>query len=148
MTFLHSDPGFDPKHLISGYDFASVGQGTFVDIGGSHGPVSIAIAQNYPNLRCVVQDMLGAVEAGAAALPAELKDRVSFMTHDFFTEQPVKDADIYYFRWIYHDWPDKSSVKILRQLIPALKRGARIVISDICMPPPGVVSLYKEHVLR
>ncbi|MCJ1246390.1 hypothetical protein MMC30_003597 [Trapelia coarctata] len=148
MSFIRSDPGFDPKHLINGYDFASVGQGIFVDIGGSHGPVSIAVARAYPSLRCIVQDMPGTVKSGEAALPAELKDRVSFMAHDFWTEQPVKGADIYFFSWIFHDWADKYGVKILRQLIPALKRGARILVYDICMPPPGVVSLYQEHVLR
>ena len=148
MSFIHSAPGFDPKHLVNGYDFAFTEQGIFVDIGGSQGPVSIAVARAYPNFRCIVQDMPGTIKSGEAALPAELKDRVSFMAHDFWTEQSVKDADIYFFSWVFHDWADKHGVKILRRLIPTLKRGARILIYDVCMPPPGMIPRYEEHLLR
>ena len=81
-------------------------------------------------------------------MPPELKNRVHFMSHDFWKEQPVKDVDVFYFRWIFHDWSDSHAVKILRQLIPVLKKGARILINDICMPPSGIVSLYEERWLR
>ena len=148
MNFLHSAVGFEPKHLVSGYDFTSIGQGVFVDVGGSHGYVSIAIAQTYPNIRCIVQDLPATVTSGKSRLPKEFKEQVSFMVHDFWTEQPVKDADIYYFRWIFHDWSDSYSVKILRQLIPALKNGARVLVNDICMPPPNTISRYQERWLR
>ena len=148
MNFLHSAVGFEPKHLVSGYDFTSIGQGVFVDVGGSHGYVSIAIAQTYPNIRCIVQDLPATVTSGESRLPKEFKEQVSFMVHDFWTEQPVKDADIYYFRWIFHDWSDSYSVKILRQLIPALKNGARVLVNDICMPPPNTISRYQERWLR
>ncbi|MCJ1392016.1 hypothetical protein MMC18_004883 [Xylographa bjoerkii] len=40
--------------------------------------------------------MPGTAKSGAVALPAELRDRVSFMAHDFWTEQPAKNADIYH----------------------------------------------------
>jgi hypothetical protein len=39
-------------------------------------------------------------------------------------------------------------VKILRALIPALKDRARVIIADVCIPPKGVVSKYKEHWMR
>ncbi|KAL8652271.1 MAG: hypothetical protein Q9226_004340, partial [Calogaya cf. arnoldii] len=48
-------------------------------------------------------------DAHITKMPAELADRVSFMVHHMFTEQPVKDADVYYFRWIFHDWSDKDA---------------------------------------
>ena len=148
MKFLHSDSGFQPEFLVEGYDFTSIGKGVFVDVGGSHGEVSIAIARRYPQLSCIVQDMPATAELGRAQLDEDLKDRVSFMAHDFWKEQPVRDADIYYFRWIFHDWSDKYSVKILRALIPALKKGAKIIINDVAIPPPGLISLYKERWIR
>ena len=148
MNFLHSDAGFDPAHLVSGYDFASLGQATFVDVGGSHGQVSIPVAQRYPNLRCIVQDLPTVIATGEAQLPADVKDRVTFMAHDFWTKQPVMNADVFYLRWVLHDWPDSLAVKILQQLIPSLKKGAKVLIDDICMPPPKAISLYQERWIR
>lgn len=55
------------------------------------------------------------------------------MNSDFFTPQPVT-ADVYYLRWILHNWPDKYCVEILRNLRPALKPGAMIVIHEQVLP--------------
>jgi len=70
------------------------------------------------------------------------------MEHDFLTEQPVKNADVYFFRWIFHNWSDKYCIKILRSLIPALKTNARIVINDNVLPEPGVMPNFREERLR
>lgn len=55
------------------------GKQLVVDVGGSHGNVAIAIAKRFPEVQCVVQDLPGSVAEGAARLPAELRDRVTFM---------------------------------------------------------------------
>lgn len=39
-------------------------------------------------------------------------------------------ANVYFLRWITHDWSDKYALMILRNLIPALKDGARIIVYD------------------
>ncbi|KAH8588090.1 S-adenosyl-L-methionine-dependent methyltransferase [Bisporella sp. PMI_857] len=109
--------------------------GTVVDIGGSHG------------LRFVVQD-LPKTTSSAPELDANIKDRIKFQAHDFHTQQPVKGADVYFFRWILHNHSDKYAVNMLRQLIPALKRGARVVINDHCLPEPGQESLWDEKIIR
>lgn len=70
------------------------------------------------------------------------------MAHEFFAEQPVQGADVYYFRCILHDWSDKYAIRILRSLIPALKVGARILLSEYVVPEPGEISSYQERVLR
>lgn len=64
-----------------------------------------------------------------ANLPEDVKDRVSFVEHDFFQPQPVQ-ADIYIFKMILHDWPDHEASKILRALIPSLKPGARVILFE------------------
>ena len=148
MSFLHSDAGFRPDYLFDGFDFDTIGRGVFVDVGGSHGQVSTAVATRYPKLRCIVQDMPATIAEGKAQMREELAERVTFMAHDFWEEQPVKGADVYYFRWIFHDWSDTYSVKILRNLIPALKKGSKVLINDICIPPPGVLSLQQERWMR
>jgi O-methyltransferase domain len=70
------------------------------------------------------------------------------MEHDFLTTQPVKGAEIYLFRWIFHDWSDKYCTKILQSLIPALKKGAKIIINDICIPQSGQLGISADRSLR
>ena len=136
------------NHLIDNYDFGSIGAGTIVDVGGSHGQVSIALAEKYPDVKCIVQDLPDTIAGLEAQTPDHLKGRVSGMEYDFLTPQPVKDADIYLFRWILHDWSDKYCVNILRSLVPALKKGAKILINDICIPQPGQLGIAQDRALR
>jgi hypothetical protein len=80
--------------------------------------------------------------------PEDLRDRISFEAYDFFNPQPVKDADLYFFRWIFHGWSDDFAVKILQNQIPALKNGARILINEWVLPEPGGVSEWDERIMR
>ncbi|KAJ4298318.1 hypothetical protein N0V90_006218 [Kalmusia sp. IMI 367209] len=107
--------------------------GVVVDVGGSHGSVALSIARRFPKVKCIVQDLPDVVQEGKKQLPGDLSDQVDFMAHDFFTPQPVT-ADIYYLRWILHNWPDKYCINILRNLIPALKAGALILIHEQVLP--------------
>lgn len=114
-------------------------------VGDSTGHVSVELARTYPALKCVVQD-LPALEAGFdAVVPDHLKSRVTFRGHDFFHPQPFRDADVYLFRHILHDWPDKYAVQILRNTVPAMKRGARVVVVDLVQPPPASTPVWKER---
>ena len=135
-------------HLINNFEFGTTDTGIIVDVGGSQGQVSIAIAEKYPNVKCIVQDLPDGIAGFESQLPEHLKGRVSAMEHDFFTTQPINGADIYLFRWILHDWSDKYCVNILRCLIPALKKGAKILINDICIPQPGQLGLTADRSLR
>ncbi|KAM0797379.1 O-methyltransferase [Usnea florida] len=139
--------GRPASFLVESFDWASIGSGTVVDVGGSSGGVSILLAENFPALDFVVQDLPEAIEGAADKLPASLAHRIKFMTHDFFTDQPVV-ADIYLLRAIFHNWPDTYCIKILQKLIPALKRGAKIVINDSLVPGPGTLPLLAEKNIR
>ncbi|MCJ1268942.1 hypothetical protein MMC22_008830 [Lobaria immixta] len=119
----------------------------FVDFGGSFGTVAISIVNRFPHLECVIQDEPPIVTEGKSKLPVELSSSVIFMAHDFFTEQLVV-ADLYYFRSIFHDWPEKFCIRILRNLIPALQPGARVLINGFIVPEPNTTSLYEEKRVR
>ena len=80
----------------------------------------------------------------AAIMPPDLKDRISFQVHDFFTPQPVA-ADVYFMRWILHDWSDKYAIRIIRNIVPAMKPGSRIVIMETVLQPPGKLSFIGER---
>jgi hypothetical protein len=145
MSFLQTFPGLENSYVIESFDWAALGQATVVDVGGSHGNVSIDIAKRFPDLHFIVQDLPGVVQDAQAKVPADLADRVTFMAHDFFTEQPVKQAKVYYLRWILHDWSDKYCIQILRALIPALNPGDRVILSERCLEPPCTLPLRKER---
>lgn len=145
MSFMHAGPGYNIRHILDNFEWGNAVNGLLVDVRGARGTVAMEIARHFPNIKCVVQDLAEVVEG--ATVPSDLKEgnRLRFMSHDFFHEQPVKGAEIYYLRWVLHDWSDKYAVKILRSLIPALKKGSRILISDLCLPPPCTLSPFRER---
>ena len=49
--------GQQPKYLVEGYDWDSVGDGLVVDVGGAEGFMSIAIAEKFPSLNFIVQEL-------------------------------------------------------------------------------------------
>ena len=128
---------FEHSHLVGAYPWDAINAKVFVDVGGSHGAAIVALAQHVKSIHCIVQDLPEVIAGGSSKIPAEVSDRITFMAHDLFSEQPIKGADVYFFRWILHDWPDKYCIKVLQCLIPALKPGARIIISEFNVPPPG-----------
>lgn len=117
-------------------------------MGGNQGYVSIAIAEKFPKLKLIVQDTAGMrTPSVIGKVPEGLQNRVLLTTHDFFTPQTVV-ADVYFFRWIFHGFSEKYCVKILQALIPALKKGARIVINDGTLPEPGTAGYVEEKSMR
>ncbi|KAK3173831.1 hypothetical protein OEA41_007163 [Lepraria neglecta] len=149
MDLANASQGMKPIHVVENYDWPGLSRNaTFVDIGGSHGQVSIELASKFPDLRCVVQDVRSVIAEAKDMLPEHLDGQITFMEHNFFTEQPVKNADVYFFRWIFHNWSDKYCIKILRSLIPALKKGASVIINEFCVAEPGMVPLHREKELR
>ncbi|KAI1804354.1 S-adenosyl-L-methionine-dependent methyltransferase [Daldinia bambusicola] len=115
--------------LLDAYDWKAVGKATVVDVGGSAGHDSFVLARKFPDLTITVQDLPQVKPVFEANVPEDLKDRMSFVAHDFFEPQPVQ-ADIYIIKLILHDWPDHEAVKMLRAMVPALKPGARIVLIE------------------
>lgn len=137
-----------PAPLFEAFDWASLGKATVVDIGGSQGAVAIPLAQTFPDLTVVVQDFPNVIEEGRKRLPEKLKDRVQFMPYDFFTEQPITDAAVYFFRLTFHNWPDAYCVKILRSLAPAMRPGARVIVNELYEPEPNAVLAKEERTFR
>jgi hypothetical protein len=146
MQVFTQRPQFDMRYLTDYYDWKSLGKAQVVDIGGSSGHASLALVKRFPSLSVVVQDMEMVVKNAMA--PADVQDRMGFMAHDLFAPQPIHGADVYFMRWVMHNWSDKYVTLMLRALVPALKPGARVIIQETLMPEPGAVALWKEKNLR
>jgi ubiquinone/menaquinone biosynthesis C-methylase UbiE len=138
---------YNVSHVVSDYDWESLGPVQLVDVGGGAGHITMELAKHFPKLSITVQDMEKMIEQEWSNVPAELAERFKFMVHDMFTPQTIQ-ADVYFFRWVFHNWSDKYSALIIKALIPALKPGAKIILNEACMPDPGTISHWREKYLR
>ncbi|CAG8953114.1 hypothetical protein HYFRA_00003311 [Hymenoscyphus fraxineus] len=147
MSLFKIMPGFEPSLVADSKLWKGV-SGTVVDVGGANGALACELAKKYPAVQIIVQDLPSVIENTQQFPVYPHTDKVTFQAHDFFSEQPIRGADVYIFRMIFHDWSEKFCKRILQQLIPALKIGARILINDFCIPERGATSMYQERVAR
>ena len=147
MRFYSGDGGHYLRDMLATFPWTAPQNDhagfVVVDVGGGVGSVSVKLAECTEKMRFVVQDKESTVQEGRKALAQGLRDRVAFMTHDFFQEQKVR-GDVYLFRWILHNWSDVYCIRILRALIPALNPGARILVHEHVMEEGVEVSLSKK----
>lgn len=116
---------------------------TVVDVGGSRGHFARDLVEMSPSFRVVVQDLPRMIEGLAEEFPVGGggggeeggRDNVMYQAHDFFDAQPVVGADVYFLRHVMHNHPDVESVAILRALLPALREGDRVLVSEYAVPP-------------
>jgi len=98
------------------------------------------IASETKNLRFIVQDRPGVVEEAKKywQTPERVSlynsGKVSIQAHDFFTPQPVKDADVFMLRMICHDHSDEDAKKILMHLRKSAKADTKLMIVEQVVP--------------
>lgn len=173
MASLTGGEGYEIKYFVDNYDMSDIDKrnGTFVDVGGSHGFVCVDLAKKWKNTKFIVQDLPKTVESAPSPISDDdsIASRITLQAHDFFKEQPVKEADgeqtasviysdfysltraltlVYFFRWIIHNYSTPYAISILKNLIPSLKPGARIVINDHCLREPGMENPWDEKLMR
>lgn len=82
----------------------------FVDVGGNHGYGSLAIAKSTQHLKFIVQDMESVIskaeeqekQPGGVLVDETAGNRLTLQPYDIFGgPQPVKNADVYFFRAIF-----------------------------------------------
>ncbi|TCD63172.1 hypothetical protein EIP91_005869 [Steccherinum ochraceum] len=126
--------------LYYDYPWQNLGSATVVDVGGGVGGFSLELSKIHSNLKFVIEDRPAVLKQAETVwnqqAPAALQiGRTKLLPHDFFTDQPVKNAEVYHMRYIMHDWPDEDCVKILQAIRPAMGPNSRILISDAVMIP-------------
>jgi O-methyltransferase domain len=121
-------------NLLDCYDWTKFEEGDkIVDVGGGVGHVGVLVKKKVkPGVQVIVQDLPSVVEQGQA-IP-EHRDVIQFQAYDFFTEQPVVGAKLYYLRMIAHDWPDKACQTILGHVVNAMNVESKVLIFDSVWP--------------
>jgi predicted O-methyltransferase YrrM len=100
-----------------------------------------------------VQDLPETSEKGKALfeempLDPSIKERIEFQAYDLNTTQTVTGADVYFFRTIFHNWPKSHCVRFLKNLVPALRPGSKILTNEIVLPNPGALSAWDSRIAQ
>ncbi|KAI0813815.1 S-adenosyl-L-methionine-dependent methyltransferase [Xylaria sp. FL0064] len=128
-------PGYAASYFLDNVPWGDAAQcpKTIVDIAGAGGDLSKQILQRYAGVeKATSVDLPEVVET--AETPKELEGRLFFAPYNFLTQTMPIEADAYLFRHIFHDWSDQYAVKILKNLVPALKKETRVWISEVVLP--------------
>ena len=124
------DPGFYPLENLT-KDFDGTAYNTIlVDVGGGLGHDLQILKEKHPDLpgKLVLQDRQEVI----STIEATSLSSFEANPHDFFTPQPIKHAKAYYLHSVLHDWGDEEIVRILKNLLPALKPGySKILLNEI-----------------
>jgi hypothetical protein len=89
----------------------------------------------------IVFDQESVSERGKAFMSERgFADRSKIVGGDFFKPFPseLSDCDIFFLKYILHDWGDKESTDILRNIKSVAKAGAKIVLTEQVLNTAGV----------
>jgi hypothetical protein len=140
--------------LRDDFDWEALGDKTIVDVGGANGNITFTLANAFPKLRFIVQDISEELLVDGeklASKDSKVANRISFMQFNFFDPQPVNTATAFFIRQCLHDWNDDDVVKILRGFVPALEKcppRTPLLINEIILPRPEEKSRCEEHQIR
>ncbi|KAI9723448.1 MAG: hypothetical protein M1828_004178 [Chrysothrix sp. TS-e1954] len=130
---IHTIPWFDKYPAMETLDDKQIyteDTVRIVDIGGNKGFDLNRFASRHPEYtgELILQDLAETLHTIA---PNTLDKRITIQVHDFFTEQPVKDADIYYLKSVLHDWDDAQCTSILSNTAKAMTAQSRLLIHEL-----------------
>lgn len=148
-AFASNTADLTDEFYVRAFDWAALGEGPVIDVGGGNGYVSVALAKAFPKLHFIVQDLPQIEKSANETIPDDLKDRVKFMAHDFFTPQP-KDIQpkAYFMKSVLHDWSDEDCARILKNMVREFEKGVRLFDIDRIMPRSGERPAYEEAFMR
>lgn len=127
--------GLEIGSILTSYDFSR--HSSVVDVGGAHGDLLEALLRAQTHLTGTLFDAPSVIERAATIARPGLEQRWSLVGGDFFASVP-SGKDLYVLKHILHDWDDDGALGILRVVENAMPRGARLLIAEQGIAPPGV----------
>jgi hypothetical protein len=128
--------GMEVALVLGAFDFSQVGH--VVDVGGGHGMLLSRILEAVPQARGTLFDRPEVVtQAKATFVDNRLRARCEVIGGDFFELAP-RGGDLYVLKHILHDWDDAHALRILKSVAEAMPPGARVLVIEQGILPPGV----------
>ena len=147
MKYSVEDKDFNSYDIIEAFDWHSLDHAglRLVDLGGGYGHISQTLARHTQSLEFIVQDLPHVVEEGRKDLSPGLRSRVLFEGWNFLENQRAENPPAaFLISRCLHNWSDHHSAVILRALIPALRRGSKVLIWDVVLED-GPVKKFSER---
>ncbi|KAI1352207.1 O-methyltransferase-domain-containing protein [Xylaria sp. FL0043] len=143
MGYFTKGKTWDLRHMLTAFDWPLIDRprAQVVDIGGRNGQISKYLARHTKHMHYIVQDLGYVVSQAPLQLPEDLTDRVSFVKHDFFTPQTIEPPTAFILRFILHNWADKYATLILQNLVPAMRKGTKLLINEYVLEDGPVTDL-------
>jgi precorrin-6B methylase 2 len=108
-----------------------------VDVGGGSGQFLAAILTVHHDARGILFDLPEVVKRAPEILSrAGVRDRCEIQSGSFFEGIPAF-GDVYLLKQILHDWDDDRAVAILDACRSKLRRGAKLIVIERCVPEQG-----------
>ncbi|GAM38978.1 hypothetical protein TCE0_034f10141 [Talaromyces pinophilus] len=105
-----------------------------VDVGAGKGHDLLAFHGKFPATgKLVLQDLQPVIET-----LDDLDPVIEKVAYDFFTEQAVKGARVYFYHHILHDWSDNYCLEILRKVVTAMTPGySKLLLHEMIVLEEG-----------
>ncbi|KAK2879395.1 hypothetical protein FQN49_000913 [Arthroderma sp. PD_2] len=119
------------KQILDG---ATADKALIVDVGAGKGHDLLAFKTKFPNTgRLVLQDLPAVTEA-----LTDLDTTIEKVPYDFFTEQPITGARVYFYHHILHDWSDSYCLDILEKVALAMTPGySKLLLHEMIVLDQG-----------
>jgi SAM-dependent methyltransferase len=128
--------GMELGLVLGAHDFSAYRQ--IVDVGGGHGSLLAAILRAAPEASGTLFDLAPVIEFAQSSINAAgLATRCRCVSGDFFAHAPA-GGDLYLLKHVLHDWDDARANRILSNVARAMSPGARLLIIEQGVSPPGV----------
>lgn len=109
------------------------------DIGGGRGQCLLEVQKEISGFSSPPKMILQDRPAVLDTIPDELVLGIEKMAYDYYTEQPVKNAHIYYLRRIMHNYLDGPCLAILKNISEAMGPTSRLLIAEFVVPDQTTV---------
>jgi 2-polyprenyl-3-methyl-5-hydroxy-6-metoxy-1,4-benzoquinol methylase len=104
-----------------------------LDVGGSHGLLSVALCRRHPGLRAVILDLPAAVEHAAPILAEEgMGDRITHRAGDVLADDLGSEAwDVILVANLVHHFDEATNRALAKRVARALRPGGVFVIQEL-----------------
>jgi hypothetical protein len=115
-----------------------LGVSRLLDVGGGSGCFSIAIAQEFPSIRCTVLELPAVCDVARSYIAdGGVAARVDTVSIDMFRDAWPRGYDGMFFSNIFHDWNAETNQFLARRAYEALQPGGRIFLHEQLLAEDG-----------